>query len=140
MIVNAHFYSMLSMRGLVLLHGQRQRRLSYWRYSTRNGWEKPILRLIHALVDNDDREIKHAYLERFDVLSVSDSDHIVIGNRNTPETMAASCLWTDHHAWWGGQRDRRKVLRKRKKENHTYNTSRYFYLLTNDAYLPVDRP
>jgi hypothetical protein len=59
-------YSMLSMRGLVRLQGQRQRRLSYWRYSTRNGWEEPIIRLIHALVDND--EIKHAYLERFDVV------------------------------------------------------------------------
>jgi hypothetical protein len=45
----------------------------------------PIIRLIHALVDND--EIKHAYLERFDV----PSDRMVIENRNTPETRAACC-------------------------------------------------
>ena len=72
--------------------------------------EEPILRLIHALVDNNEDEIKHAYLQRFDVLS----DHMVIGNQNTPKTRAVSCLWTDNHAWWGGQRDRRKVLQKRK--------------------------
>jgi len=33
-------YLMLSMRGLVHLQGQRQRRLLYRRYSTRDGWEK----------------------------------------------------------------------------------------------------
>jgi hypothetical protein len=59
--------------------------------------KEPILRLIHALVDND--EIKHAYLERFDV----PSDRMVIENRNTPETRAACCWammavkWNDPH-------------------------------------------
>ena len=54
---------------------------------------KPILRLIHALIDND--EIKHAYLERFDV----PSDRMVIKNRNTPETRAA-CCWAMMAAKW----------------------------------------
>ena len=59
--------------------------------------KEPILRLIHALVDND--EIKHAYLERFDV----PSDRMVIENRNTSETRAACCWammavkWNDPH-------------------------------------------
>ena len=47
--------------------------------------KEPILRLIHALVDNN--EIKHAYLESFDV----PSDCMVIENRNTPEIRAACC-------------------------------------------------
>ncbi len=47
--------------------------------------KEPILWLIHALIDNN--EIKHAYLERFNV----PSDCMVIKNRNTPETRAACC-------------------------------------------------
>jgi hypothetical protein len=47
--------------------------------------KEPILWLIHALIDND--EIKHAYLERFDV----PSDRMVIENQNTPETRVACC-------------------------------------------------
>jgi hypothetical protein len=53
----------------------------------------PIIRLIHALVDND--EIKHAYIERFDV----PSDRMVIENRNTPETRAA-CCWAMMAVKW----------------------------------------
>ncbi len=53
----------------------------------------PIILLIHALVDND--EIKHAYLERFDI----PSDHMVIENRNTPETRAA-CCWAMMAVKW----------------------------------------
>ena len=41
--------------------------------------EEPILWLIHALVDNDEDEIKHAYLEHFDVLS----GHMVIRSEHT---------------------------------------------------------
>ena len=48
--------------------------------------KEQILLLIHALVDND--EIKHAYLEHYDV----HSDRIVIENQNTPETRA-ECCW-----------------------------------------------
>jgi hypothetical protein len=55
--------------------------------------KEPILRLINALVDND--EIKHAYLERFDV----PSDRMVIENRNTPETRAA-CCWAMMAVKW----------------------------------------
>jgi hypothetical protein len=55
--------------------------------------KEPILWLIHALVHND--EIKHAYLERFDV----PSDRMVIENRNTPETRAA-CCWAMMAAKW----------------------------------------
>jgi hypothetical protein len=55
--------------------------------------KEPILRLIHALVDNN--EIKHAYLERFDV----PSDRMVIKNRNTPETRAA-CCWAMMAVKW----------------------------------------
>jgi len=55
--------------------------------------KEPILRLIHALVDNN--EIKHTYLERFDV----PSDRMVIENQNTPETRAA-CCWAMMAVKW----------------------------------------
>jgi hypothetical protein len=47
--------------------------------------KEAILQLIHALVDND--EIKRAYLQRFNC----PSDQMLIENRNTPESRAASC-------------------------------------------------
>jgi hypothetical protein len=49
--------------------------------------KEPVLWLIHTLIDK--YKIKHAYLERFDVLS----DRMVVANWNTPETRAA-CCWT----------------------------------------------
>ena len=48
--------------------------------------KEPILRLIHALIDDDD--IKWVYLVRLDV----SSDRMVIENCNTPESKAAS-VW-----------------------------------------------
>ncbi len=59
--------------------------------------KEPILRLIHALVDN--HEIKHAHLECFDV----PSDRMVIENRNTPETRVA-CCWGMMAAKWNDRR------------------------------------
>ena len=59
--------------------------------------KEPILRLIHTLVDND--EIKRAYLQHFDL----PSDRMVLENRNTAESRAASCWtmmsdkWNDPH-------------------------------------------
>jgi hypothetical protein len=49
--------------------------------------KEPILRLIHTLIDND--EVKRAHLVvRLDVLS----NHMVVENRNTPKSKAAS-VW-----------------------------------------------
>ena len=59
--------------------------------------KEPILRLIHALIDDDD--IKRAYLVRLDV----SSDRMVVENRNTPASKAASVWammsrkWNDPH-------------------------------------------
>ena len=59
--------------------------------------KEPILRLIHALIDDDD--IKIAYLVRLDV----SSDRMVVENRNTPASKAASVWaimsrkWNDLH-------------------------------------------
>jgi len=55
--------------------------------------KNPILRLIHALIDEDD--IKRAYLMRLDV----SSDRMVIENRNTPESKAAS-VWAMMSRKW----------------------------------------
>jgi len=55
--------------------------------------KEPILRLIHALLDDDN--IKRAYLVRLDVLS----DRMVIENRNTPESKAAS-VWAMMSQKW----------------------------------------
>jgi len=55
--------------------------------------KEPILRLIHALIDDDD--IKRAYLVRLDV----SSDRMVIENRNTPESKAAS-VWAMMSRKW----------------------------------------
>ncbi len=59
--------------------------------------KEPILRLIHTLVNND--ESKRADLQCFDL----PSDRMVIENRNTAESRAASCWtmmsdkWNDPH-------------------------------------------